>query len=104
MDGFREEAQPFAEGADCRPPLKSTTVIGRDGRIVIPAAMRKVMGAADGSNLILVMQGETLEVFTVEAGIRRAQAIVRSFVPRGVSLSEELIADRRREADEEAND
>jgi vacuolar-type H+-ATPase subunit H len=34
----------------------------------------------------------------------RAQAIVRSFVPEGVSLAEELIADRRREAEREAKE
>jgi vacuolar-type H+-ATPase subunit H len=34
----------------------------------------------------------------------RAQAIVRSFVPEGVSLADELIAERRREAEQEAKE
>ena len=38
------------------------------------------------------------------AAMMRAQALVRSFVPVGVSLAEELIADRRREAEREAKE
>jgi vacuolar-type H+-ATPase subunit H len=34
----------------------------------------------------------------------RAQAIVRQFVPEGVSLADELIAERRREAEREAKE
>jgi vacuolar-type H+-ATPase subunit H len=33
--------------------------------------------------------------------VERARAIVRKYVPEGVSLVDELIADRRREAEEE---
>ncbi len=34
----------------------------------------------------------------VKKGIRRAQELVRRYVPEGVSLSDELIAERRAEA------
>jgi hypothetical protein len=34
-------------------------------------------------------------------GIRRAQQLVRSYIPAGRLLSEELIAERRREAEQE---
>jgi hypothetical protein len=42
-------------------------------------------------------EGE-IKLLTPQAAMRRAQAIVRQFVPEGVSLVDELIADRRREA------
>lgn len=35
---------------------------------------------------------------TSRKAIRRGQALVRSYIPEGRSLSDELIADRRREA------
>lgn len=35
---------------------------------------------------------------TPSEGVAPAQALVRKFTPEGVSLSDELIADRRREA------
>ena len=99
--GFSETAARYEP-----PPavLKTTTEIGRDGRIVIPAAMRQAMGAKEGSTLVLLVRGETLEVFTSEAAIRKLQDMVAKAVPEGVSLVDELIADRRREAAEEEND
>jgi hypothetical protein len=36
--------------------------------------------------------------------VRRAQKLVRNFVPEGVSLVDELIAERRAEAAREARD
>ncbi|MEQ1932155.1 MAG: AbrB/MazE/SpoVT family DNA-binding domain-containing protein [Parvularculaceae bacterium] len=99
--GFAEEAKPFAPAPM---PLRATTVIGRDGRIVIPAAMREAMGAAAGSTLMLLLRGDRLEVFTPDASLRRIRESLDKVVPHGVSLADELIADRRREAAEEDND
>ena len=99
--GFTEQAARYEP-----PPLtlKATTEIGRDGRIVIPAAMRQAMGVKDGSPLVLLVKGEILEVFTVDAWVRRLQEAVARVVPEHVSLVDELIADRRREAAEEDSD
>lgn len=36
--------------------------------------------------------------------MKRAQAIIRQFVPEGVSLVDELIEERRREAERELSD
>ena len=41
-------------------------------------------------------------VETREQGLRRARALLRKYIPEGVSLSEELIAERRGEAAREA--
>lgn len=98
--GFSEEAAAFEPGVP-PPPLKATTDIGRDGRIVIPAAMREAMGVKEGSKLVLLMKGETLEVFTVEAGVRRVQRLVRQWSKGGRSMVDELLEDRRREVEDE---
>jgi hypothetical protein len=45
----------------------------------------------------LTRQG-ALVVETREQGLRRATALVRKYIPEGVNLSEELIAERRAEA------
>jgi len=39
-----------------------------------------------------------LVVETCEQGLRRARALVRKYIPEGVSLSGEIIADHRAEA------
>jgi hypothetical protein len=38
---------------------------------------------------------------SLPASVRRAQAIVRQFIPAGVSLVDELLAERRLEAERE---
>jgi AbrB family looped-hinge helix DNA binding protein len=75
--------------------------MGPDGRIVIPASFREALGLKEGETLLASLVGDEIHLLTVSAAVRRAQAIVRRFVPEGVSLVDELIAERRREADRE---
>jgi AbrB family looped-hinge helix DNA binding protein len=78
--------------------------LGPDGRIVIPAAFREALGLSDGDSLIASIDDGELNLLTRRAAVRRAQAIVRHFVPEGVSLVDELIEDRRREVERERKD
>lgn len=78
--------------------------LGPDGRIVIPAAFREALGLSEGDTLIASIDTGELHLLTVRAAMRRAQAIVRKFVPEGVSLVDELIEDRRREVERERQD
>ena len=71
------------------------------GKLVIPAAMRRELGIATGDTVVVDVTDGELRVRTLPAAIARAQAILRRHVPEGVSLADELIADRRQEADHE---
>ena len=75
--------------------------LGPDGRVVIPAALREALGLKDGDVLIASADRGELRLLTIPAAVRRAQAIVREFVPEDVSLVDELIEDRRREVESE---
>jgi antitoxin PrlF len=75
--------------------------LGEGGRLVIPAEYRKAMGVEAGDDLVLVFEENSVRVLTPREGVRRAQALIRRYVPEGVSLSEELIEDRRRESERE---
>jgi AbrB family looped-hinge helix DNA binding protein len=79
--------------------LKPTKVrLGPAGRVVIPAAFRDALAVKDGDTMIASLEDGEIRLATVAAVARRVQASVRQFVPEGVSLSDELIAERRREA------
>jgi AbrB family looped-hinge helix DNA binding protein len=78
-----------------------TAQVSENGRIVIPAAYRKAMGLKGGEVVTLRLDDEGLHIQSRAQAIKRAQAIVRKYVPEGVSLVDELIAERRREAKRE---
>ncbi len=81
--------------------LKTTVQIGAGGRVVIPADMRVAMGVTDGDTLIArVVDGE-FRLLSKAAAVRKAQTLVRQFVPASVSLVDQLIEERRAEAKDE---
>ena len=77
---------------------KIMTRLGEGGRLVIPADYRKALGVDTGDELVLILEENSLRVLTPKEGIRRAQALVRSYIPEGSLLSDELIEERRKEA------
>ena len=72
--------------------------ITEGGRLIVPAELRRRLGLHPGSMVILDVSDEELRVRSLDRAVERAQAIVQNFVPEGVSLSEELIRERREEA------
>jgi bifunctional DNA-binding transcriptional regulator/antitoxin component of YhaV-PrlF toxin-antitoxin module len=82
--------------------VSSTKVrVRRGGQLTIPIALRETLAIKEGDVLFARAGEGELHLFTAAAAMRRAQAMVRHFVPEGVSLVDELIADRRREAAKE---
>ena len=80
------------------------TKLGKGGRVVIPADYRKMLGIEPGDEVIVSFKDGEVRITTVMGAIKRAQAIVRRYVPEGVSLVDELIRERRREAARESRD
>ena len=77
------------------------TTVGAGGRVVIPAEYRQALGLHVGDAVIMRLEDGEVRITTVREAIRRAQEIVRRYIPEGVSLSDELIAERRAEAERE---
>ena len=78
--------------------------VGPGGRVVIPANMREAMGVAEGDTLLATLVDGELRLLSTQGAVKRAQAMVRAAIPPGgPSLVDELIADRRREAERERN-
>ncbi len=78
--------------------LDDRVKLNENGRIVIPAAMREALQVKPGDELLLHVEDGELHVTTRMQRIRRAQELVRRYVPEGVSLADELIAERREAA------
>lgn len=81
--------------------LKARARLGEKGRIVIPAPMREALGMDAGGVLDLRVEDGELRISTMESRLRRAQEWVRQIVPPGVSLADELSAERREAAKHE---
>ncbi len=75
--------------------------INENGRVVIPAAFRKALGINPGDEVILSLEEDELRITTMKRRIERAQRHVRKYVKPGVSLVDELIAERREAAKRE---
>ncbi len=75
--------------------------VDKHGRIVIPAEFRHALEIHEGDSLTVELDQSELRLITLRQAIRRAQSIVARHVPPGVSLVDELIADRRAEAEAE---
>jgi len=79
-------------------PTEVRTKINENGRVVIPLEFRRVLGIQAGDEVIFVWKDDEIHITTMRRRIERAQRNVRKYVKPGVSLVDELIADRRREA------
>ena len=75
--------------------------VNENGRVVIPAAFRKALGIAAGGEVILSIDDDGLRITTRKRLLEQAQRRVRKYIEPGVSLVDELIADRREAAKRE---
>ena len=78
--------------------LQARVQVGEKGRIVIPVEIREAMGIRVGDSVEMRFEDYELRVSTRRARIRRVQGWARKVIPPGVSLSEELSAERREAA------
>ena len=77
------------------------TRMSKEGRVLIPVELRNALGLqAEEPLRVYVVDGE-LRIVSRREGIRKAQAIVAKYKQPGVSVVDELIAERRAEAERE---
>ena len=74
------------------------TKITEDGRVVIPPEYLQELGLQPEDKVIMQLKDSEIIIFTPDRAIERAQNLVRSYVPDGRSLADELIAERRQES------
>jgi len=75
--------------------------VNEHGRVVIPASFRKAMGINPGDEILLRLEDDELRISTLRSRLARARRHVQKYVKPGVSLVDELIAERREAAKRE---
>ncbi len=68
------------------------------GRLVIPAELRRELALQPGDSVVLDVADGVLRVRPLRRAVEQARGLLRQYLPTGISLSEELIRDRRAEA------
>ncbi len=77
--------------------------IGKNGRIVIPASFRETLGLAEDDTVVATLEGKRIILETEEALLERLYQMVGS-APEGELVSEELLRERRQEAQREQHE
>ncbi|MGO8932498.1 MAG: AbrB/MazE/SpoVT family DNA-binding domain-containing protein [Terracidiphilus sp.] len=75
-----------------------TSRVNDNGRIVIPANIRKSMGLRPGDVVVMSLEDGVLRIESHLSRIRRIQEEFKKFATPGTLASDELIAERREEA------
>ena len=78
--------------------------MSENGRVLIPADIRKQLGLIPGELIRLTVDGQELRLMTRRARLRAAQDSVARYIEPGRRLEDELIAERREQARKELED
>jgi AbrB family looped-hinge helix DNA binding protein len=89
--------QGSSEASDRSPDWMWTTV-SRGGAIQIPKVILEAVGINEGDQVKLSREGDVITVTSRATALRDLQDHVRRYVPEGVSLVDQLLAERRAEA------
>jgi AbrB family looped-hinge helix DNA binding protein len=68
------------------------------GRVVLPAELRKELGIEDGQDVLFSRTEHGIQITTLDEAIRKAQEMVRRYVPEGTSLVGDLHEARRKDS------
>lgn len=71
------------------------------GRVIVPSGFRKSMGLVKGDTILMELHGDELRIRAAKSALHRIQDKMRALVPTEQSVVDELIADRRAEAERE---
>jgi antitoxin component of MazEF toxin-antitoxin module len=106
LSDFRPEARAtkLPRGAEAgqpaaRPRRGHQVRIEAGGRLTIPQALLDELDLSEGDAVVLEVEGGELRLRSQRHVIAEIQALVRQYVPEGASLADELIAERRHEAE-----
>ncbi len=75
--------------------------IASNGRMVLPADIRQQLQVEGGGLLIIRKDAGRLVLESMDDAVRRAQELVRHYAPSASGVADELLAERRADAEHE---
>jgi AbrB family looped-hinge helix DNA binding protein len=79
--------------------METRTQLGKNGRIVLPARIRRALEIEPGDEIVLRVETDgSIRLIPLRQAIRLAQKSVRRYVSKDTSLVDALIDARREEA------
>lgn len=85
-------------------PLQKTIPVAKNGRMNLPADMRRAMGLSDDGYLVLTVDGDEIRMTTQAQMLKHVRDLLAPYKPEGDLASEQLIRERRNEAERESNE
>ncbi len=93
----KEERAERNEAA-ASPPSQVWAQVGSDGRVVIPAAYRELLGIEGSGHVFMLLEGDEVRLMGRDGALRRAQELVAPYLKDESMSTDAFLADRRREA------
>ncbi|MGB0679941.1 MAG: AbrB/MazE/SpoVT family DNA-binding domain-containing protein [Polyangiales bacterium] len=81
--------------------LEERIKIAEGGRLVIPAKFRKSLQLQPGSEVLLRLHDDHVELITPACALKRAQSLVQAYIPKDTTLVDALLEERHKEQAEE---
>ncbi len=69
-------------------------ICGEDGRLIIPATLRKKMKLSPGDEVLLTYDDYSVYMVTMKQAVKEAQEILKQYNPANISLVRETSAEQ----------
>ncbi len=98
-----KEARQAMVETPAKPPAQFSTKVSPQGRIVIPAAYRRLLGIESGGHVTMLWEDGEIRLIGRDGAIARAQALVAPYLEDESTSTDAFLAERRREAQRETS-
>ena len=81
--------------------METRIQIGKGGRLVVPVKLRNALKIKAGDEIVARLENDSIRLIPMQQAVTLAQKAVKQYVPKGVSLVDDLIKARREEVGRE---